>query len=178
MRIAKILLVSMLLAPASCVTDSRSEDAARAAEVTMRSLMAAWESGDRALIEDLFWPEATYDDFPNQHTYQGTAEIVGYMLAVHDWADDVYWNVGQIHITDAGAVAEWVFSGIQSRPIGNSVPVASGAEVLTNGVTIIQLEGDRIIRAADYMDTAPMMLQMGGRIEMPGGSTIAGSDGR
>ena len=33
----------------------------------------------------------------------------------------------------------------------------------------------RIIRAADYMDTAPMMLQMGGRLEMPGGSVIEGS---
>lgn len=178
MRIAKILLVSTLLAPASCIANAGSDDTARAAEITMRSLMAAWENGDRALIEDLFWPEATYDDFPNQHTYQGTAEIVGYMLAVHDWADDVYWNVGQIHIADGWAVAEWVFSGVQARPIGSDVPLASGAEVLTNGVTIIQMEGDRIIRAADYMDTAPMMLQMGGRLEMPGGSSIAGSDGR
>ncbi len=142
----------------------------------MRSLMAAWERGDQELIEELFWPEATYDDFANQHTYQGTSEIVGYLLAVHEWADNVSWDVGRVHSTDGGAVGEWVFSGIQARPIGSDVPIASGAEVLNNGVTIIEIEGDRIIRAADYMDTAPMMLQMGGRLEMPGGSTI--EDGR
>ena len=41
-----------------------------------------------------------------------------------------------------------------------------------NGVTIIEMEGGRIIRAADYVDTLPMMLQLGGRVEMPGGGVI------
>lgn len=174
MRIHRIILTCALAATTSCVPATPPDDAARAAEVTVRTFMAAWESGDRALIEELFWPEATYDDFANQHTYQGVAEIVGYMLAVHDWADDASWHVGRLHATQNGAVAEWVFSAIQARPVGTEVPIASGGEVLTNGVTILELEGDRIIRAADYMDTAPMMLQMGGRIEMPGGSVIEG----
>jgi len=152
--------------------------AAREAELTIRSLMAAWESGDADLVADLFWPEATYDDFANQHTYQGAEEIVGYVLAVHDWADAVYWNIGRVHVTEAGAVAEWVFSAIQARPIGTQVPVATGLEVVTNGITVIEIEDGRIIRAADYMDTAPMMLQLGGRIEMPGGAVIELNDGR
>jgi hypothetical protein len=53
-----------------------------------------------------------------------------------------------------------------------SVSVGTGAEVVTNGVTVIELQGDRIIRAADYADTAPMMLQVGGRIELPGGEVL------
>jgi steroid delta-isomerase-like uncharacterized protein len=140
--------------------------------------MAAWESGDQALIEDLFWPQATYDDFASQQTYEGIEEIVGYVTAVHAWADDVYWNVGAVHVTEHGAVAEWVFSAIQARPIGSQIPVGSGREVVTNGVTLIELDGGRIIRAADYMDTAPLLLQMGARIEMPGGGVVELPDGR
>jgi hypothetical protein len=34
------------------------------------------------------------------------------------------------------------------------------------------MEGDRIIRAADYTDTALLLLQLGSRIELPGGQII------
>jgi ketosteroid isomerase-like protein len=157
---------------ASCTPGPSEDSAARQSELAVRSLMAAWQSGDEALIQDLFWPQATYDDFANQQTYEGIQEIVGYVTAVHTWADDVYWNVGTVHVTEHGAVAEWVFSAIQARPIGSQIPIGTGREVVTNGVTIIELDGDRIIRAADYMDTAPLLLQMGARIEMPGGGML------
>ncbi len=170
--------VALVLAWTACVPASPADEGDREAELAIRSLMAAWESGDRALVEDLFWPQATYDDFANQQTYEGLQEIVGYVTAVHEWADDVYWNVGAVHVTESGAVAEWVFSAVQARPIGNQVPVGTGREVVTNGVTIIELDGARIIRAADYMDTAPMLLQMGARIEMPGGAVLELPDGR
>ena len=53
-----------------------------------------------------------------------------------------------------------------------AVRVGTGEEVVTNGVTVLEFDGDRIIRAADYADTAPMMLQVGGRIELPGGEVL------
>jgi hypothetical protein len=49
--------------------------------LVIRTLMAAWESADTAVIQNLFWPQATYDDFPNQATYQGLEEIVGYVTS-------------------------------------------------------------------------------------------------
>ena len=167
----KLLLAVSVLMSVGCASET-TDQRAREAELTVRSLMAAWERADTELLNDLFWPQATYEDFPNQHVYQGVQEIVGYVQAVHDWADAVYWNVGRVHVTEDGAVAEWVFSGVQSRPIGTQAPMATGNEVVLNGVTIIELEGGRIIRAADYIDTTPLWLQLGGRIEMPGGSVI------
>ena len=152
--------------------------AAREAELAIRSLMSAWESADTDLIVDLFWPQATYDDFPNQITYQGLEEIVGYITAVHNWGDDVYMSVGRVHVGETGAVAEWVFSAVQNRPMGEQVPIATGREVVLNGVTIIEMQDGRIIRAADYTDTAPMALQLGGRIEWPGETVLTLDDGR
>ena len=145
---------------------------ARESELTIRTLMAAWESADTTMIEELFWPQATYDDFPNQTTYQGIEEIVGYVTSPHAWGDDVLMSVGEVHANASGAVAEWVFSAVQARPMGDIVPLATGNEVVMNGVTIIEIERGRILRAADYADATPMWLQLGGRIEVPGGGTI------
>ena len=171
-RTPSTILVLAVTLLTGCARLSESEERRiQEAELTARSLMAAWQRADRELIEDLFWPEATYDDFPNQHTYQGIQEVLDYVQAMHAWADNVFMNVGRVHVTTSGAVVEWDFSAIQARPMG-AISVGTGAEVVTNGVTILELRGDRIIRAADYTDTAPMMLQVGGRIELPGGTVM------
>jgi len=173
------LLAIVTVALSSCIATGASDaEAANEAEVAIRSLMAAWERGDEALLQELFWPQATYDDFPNQHVHEGIQEITDYVNAMHTWADDVYMSVGAVHATANGAVAEWVFSAVQNRPLGSQVTVGTGREVVTNGVTIIELEGGRIMRAADYFDTAPMLLQLGGRIELPGGTVLELNDGR
>lgn len=160
----------------ACVAETPDSGAQQEAELAIRTLIAAWERADTALIEELFWPQATYDDFPNQVTYQGTEEIVGYVTSAHAWGDDVYMNVGRVHTGGSSAVAEWVFSAVHNRPIGDVLPEGSGREVVLNGVTIIELDGSRIIRAADYTDTAPMWLQLGGRIELPGGAVLEADD--
>lgn len=174
-RTVGALLVACMATLGSACAPAAERDAAaeREAELVMRSLMAAFETADVALIEDLFWAQATYDDFPNQHTYHGLDEIVGYVTAVHEWADDVYMNVGAVHVTTTGgAVAEWVFSGVQNRPMGSQVPVGTGREIVLNGVTVIEIRDGRIIRAADYTDAGALMLQLGGRIELPGGGVV------
>jgi ketosteroid isomerase-like protein len=168
-----LLLAVLALTVAGCRQGEAAVSAGeREAELAVRSLLAAWESGNRELIADLFLPQATYDDFPNQVTYLGVEEIIGYVSAVHSWGDDVYMSVGRMHVSESGAVAEWVFSAVQNRPIGRHVSVATGREVVLNGVTIIEMQDGRILRAADYTDTAPMTLQLGGRIELPGGTVL------
>ena len=167
----RVRLVCAVAAISACAPPA-DDTLARESELTIRTLMAAWESADTTMIEELFWPQATYDDFPNQTTYQGIEEIVGYVTSPHAWGDDVLMSVGEVHANASGAVAEWVFSAVQARPMGDIVPLATGNEVVMNGVTIIEIERGRILRAADYADATPMWLQLGGRIEVPGGGTI------
>ena len=165
-------LVACLVSLAGCAAPASREGVTRESELAARSLAVAFETADTALIADLFWPQATYDDFPNQATYQGLDEIIGYVTAAHQWGDDIYMNVGSVHASDAGAVSEWVFSAVQNRPMGETVPTGTGREIVMNGVTILEMEGGRIIRAADYADTTPLWLQLGARIELPGGGVI------
>ncbi len=166
------------LTSAACADPSTDSQRPSEGEFALQVLVAAIATADTAAIYDLFWPEATYDDFANQLTYQGVQEIAGYVLGAHSWGDDVYMNLGAVHPTATGAVGEWIFTAVQSRPLGVSYPVGTGREVVLNGVTIIEMDGSRIIRAADYTDTAPMMLQLGARFTMPGGQVIEMEGGR
>jgi hypothetical protein len=148
------------------------EQAASQNELIIRNLIDAVQAADTATLVELFWPEATYDDYASQLQHRGIEEILGYLTSVHAWADDVYMNVGEVHVSTDGALAEWLFAGVQARPMGELVTVATGLEVVTNGVTIVEIDGGRIRRAADYMDTTPMLLQLGARVELPGGGVM------
>ena len=166
--IMRIVSLSVVVAIA-CGPSGTSTSSTTAPESELKILMLATavERADTALISDLFWPEATYDDFANQLTYQGILEIVGYLTSAHEWGDDIYMNMGRINTGPTMAVGEWVFSAVQNRPMGDQVPFVTGREVVLNGATIIELEGGRIMRAADYVDTAPLTLQLGGSISFP-----------
>lgn len=141
-------------------------------EIAARTLMTLWGSGDVAALTGLFHPDAVYDDYPNQTQYRGIEEIAGYVNHVHDWATAVDMAVLAVHASERGATVEWVFSAIQDRPIGSRVPVATGREVVLNGATILEMDGGRIRRAADYIDVLALVLQLGGAAHMPGGSVI------
>ena len=167
---SRSLLVVALLCGAAC----RPSDpqAMSQNELIARSLFDAMQAADTATIVELFWPEAVYDDYVSQLQHRGIEEILGYALSVHSWADDVYLNVGAVHVSPSGATAEWLFAAVQARPMGEVVPTATNRVVTTNGVTILEIDGGRIRRAADYMDTTPMYLQLGGRMTLPGGGVM------
>lgn len=141
-------------------------------EIAARTVMSLWETGEVEELATLFYSDAVYDDFPNQTQYRGLEEIAGYITHVHDWADAASMSVTDVHVSESGAVVEWVFSAVQDRPIGTRVPVATGRDVLLNGVTILVIDGGRIRRAADYMDVLPLVLQIGAEVHMPGGSVM------
>lgn len=162
----------LALAAAACVSDEGPSRAVAENEIAARTLMTVWGTGDIGALAGLFDPDAVYDDYPNQTQYRGLEEIAGYMTHVHDWATAVDMAVLAIHPSEGGATVEWVFSAIQERPIGDRVPVATGREVVLNGVTILEMEDGRIRRAADYIDVLPLVLQLGAEVHMPGGAVM------
>ncbi len=167
------LALATLLATSACTfTPAPGGRGTSAAEAAARSLMTAWEVGDTALLLDLFRPDAVYDDFPDQTQYRGIDEIVGYVARLHSWANSVTLSINAIHAADSVAFVEWLMSGVQDRPIPGLVPVATNRDFTLAGVTIVEMEQRRIARAADYVDMTPLLLQLGGRIEMPGGTVL------
>ncbi len=138
-------------------------------ELLARSMMRAWESGDPEVLAESFWPDAIYDDFSSATTWQGIEEIVDYKLELHRWGEGVTVDAVAVHPSPTGVTVEWVVAAIQSAPVAGLTDSVTGREVVLNGVTILEVEGDRVARAADYVDALPLVLQLGGRVEMPGG---------
>jgi ketosteroid isomerase-like protein len=169
--LGQVLLVALVIAGCAPATEGPSRLEAEN-EIAIRTLLSIWESGSADDIAGLFHPDAVYDDFANQEQYRGLEEIGGYLVNGSAWATGVNMSVTSVHVSATGAVAEWVFSGIQDGPIGTLVPVVTGSEVVLNGVTIIEMSGGRISRAADYMDVLPLILQIGGEVSLPGGGSI------
>lgn len=159
-----------VLCLASCTPSA--DEAAALGEYLLQSLAFARQTADTLMIEEIFLPDATYDDYPQQIEYRGIQEIVGYLTSLHEWGDDVYLNLGDVQVSPSGAVGEWFLAAIQSRPIPDLITTATDREVVVSGVTVIEIEGGRIARAADYSDRATVMLQLGARIELPDGTII------
>jgi steroid delta-isomerase-like uncharacterized protein len=167
-----IVLGVVMMALTACFPRGGPSPTLARNEIVAYSLIDAWQSGDRDVLTDLFWPAAVYDDFANQVQYQGIQEIVGYVQHVQAWADGLSIDVAAVFPSEEGATVEWVFSAVQVHPIGDRMPVATGREVVLNGVTILEIENGRIRRAADYVDAMALVLQLGAEVHMPGGSVV------
>jgi hypothetical protein len=166
-----VALLALLLTLAACPARGPSA-LLHDNELTARTFMAIRESGELDELAHIFYGDAVYDDFPNQVQYRGLEEIAGYLTYFTDWATAVSLGVSAVHPSETGATIEWVFSGVQERPIGGMVEVSTGRDVLLHGVTILEIEGDRIRRAADYVDMLPLVLQLGSEIRLPGGNVM------
>jgi hypothetical protein len=142
----------------------------------LESLSFARQTADTSMLEEIFLPDATYDDFPSQIEYRGIQDIVGHLTSVHDWADDVYMSLGGIRTGPSTAVGEWFFAGVQARPIPELVGVGTGREVAFNGITLIEIEDGRIARAADYWDQAALLLALGAEIHLPDSTVMRGDE--
>ena len=165
--------LALTLLTAACSPGARGPSQAAAEnEIAIRSLMSMVGAGNADDVAGLFYPDAVYDDYANQQQYRGLEEIAGYIAGGTRWATGVSVDVMAVHLTETGAVAEWVFTGIQDQPIGSFLPVVTGREVVLNGITLIEMDGGRIRRAADYVDALQLVLQLGGEVHMPGGGVL------
>ncbi|MDT8436664.1 MAG: nuclear transport factor 2 family protein [Gemmatimonadota bacterium] len=158
----------LLCACASC--GGRPESAAERA----RQLMEVWETGDVELLAEIAAPGIVYDDVPNGERFEGLEEASGYVRHVHAWAGQVDIEVTAVHGNGDAAYAEWVMTGVQDRPIPGRIPVATDRKFEIRGLTLVETRDGRIARAADYMDVLRFVVQLGGRVELPGGVVVPG----
>lgn len=145
------------------------------AEHRVRQLMTAWETGDTRALADIASSDVIYDDVPNGQRYEGLAGVRQYIGHVHSWAKDVRITISSVHSGRNAAFAEWVMRGVQDRPISGHVLVATNRPFELRGATLVELRDGRISRAADYLDVLGFVVQLGARVELPGGVIIGES---
>lgn len=164
-----VLLALALLAPA-CTPGGDGQPTV--AELRLMELLEMRRTGDLTGIEEVFHPVAVYQDRPNQVEYQGLPEIQAFLEGFHGWATGVFLDVVALHVGDGVAVAEWVLEGTQGGPAPGLGDPAERRRFRLEGVTVVEVEQGLVVRAADYADPTPMLLELGGTLILPDGDTL------
>lgn len=169
-RGAALVLVLVAGSAAGCAPGEVPEPSL--VELRLLELMAMRQSGDVAGAEDIFHPVAVYDDYPNQVQYRGLPEIAGFVQGLHRWASGVFLDVVRVHVGADRAVAEWVLEGVQSSAYPGVADSATFRRFRLEGVTVVEVERGLIVRAADYADMVPLILDLGGSVTLPSGEVV------
>lgn len=144
------------------------------AEARLIEVMEMRRTGDVTGIEAVFLPEGVYEDAAGDFEYRGVPEIAGYLTGLHEWASGVFLDVVAIHAGRESASAEWFLEGVQSGPIPGRLDTITGRRFRLRGMTLVELERGAVVRAVDYLDWVPFMLDMGAEIRWPGGGVTTG----
>jgi len=80
--------------------------------------------------------------------------------------------VRKVNVSENMGYVEWTFTAVQSNPIEGRVPIATNRDIILNGVTLAEFKDGKIQNAADYMDVLGFVIQLGSKVELPGGVII------
>lgn len=158
----------------SCRSSTKKSDIKLIEENTalLNDLMKLWETGDTFITKNLFAKNCEYIDMANNRTLNGIDEANRYISHVHKWGTNIQMKVRKMNASKEMGYVEWTFMAVQSNPIEGRVPIATNKKINLNGVTIVEFKNGKILRASDYMDILGFVVQLGSRVELPGGVVI------
>jgi steroid delta-isomerase-like uncharacterized protein len=112
----------------------------------------AWSSGDPAQVAALYAEDGVYEEIPTAVVAQGPDEIEAFVA-------DTFAAISNVQVTprtgfqaEEWAVMEADYTGQSAEGVAFSVPF----------VVVFELEGDQIVRSADYFDLNSLMTQLAG----------------
>ena len=138
----------------------------------LNNLMNPWETGDTLSTIEIFSGNCEYTDVANNTTLSGIKGVNRYISHVHNWASNTKMKVRNINTSEDMGYVEWTFTAVQNKPIKGRVPIATNKEIILNGVTLAEFKDGKIQKAADYMDVLGFVIQLGSKVELPGGVSI------
>ena len=141
-------------------------------ETRLAELMEMRLSGQLYEVEGVLHPLVVYEDLPNQQEHRGINEVADFILGLNSWASSLFIDLTTMRSGDDWAMAEWVLEGVQSAPIPGIIDSVTQRRVRQRGVTVVELESERIIRAVDYADMTPLFLDLGATLILPNGDTL------
>jgi len=161
-----VIIVVILFALSGCTSNPSIP------EIQGRALMVVWESGNMQDLGEIMAENSDYEAVQQGYVYRGIDEIEGYVGHVRQFASDLSIDVLTVKSTKSMAFLEWEMTGIQSQPIPGRVVVSTNRKFSIRGITLVEVQDGLITKATDYMDVLGFVVQLGGRVELPGGIVI------
>ncbi len=166
MKLFMCIMISLLIPLFGC------SDNSSVAETQGRALLKIWENGKVEDLELIMSANSVYEAAQQNHSYEGLDEVKTYVGHVALFAKDLKIEVVSVNSANSIATFEWIMTGIQDRPIPGRVTVPTNKEFMVKGVTLVEVEGGLITKATDYMDVLGFVIQLGGKVEFPGGVVL------
>jgi len=166
MKLPTIILLGFFIALFGCKEDTTIS------ESHGRALMKIWESGKVKDLENIMDQDVVYEAVQQGISYKGIKEVSDYVGHVTSFTKDLKIEVISIKSTEKTAIIEWIMSGIQDRPIPGRITIATNKKFSIRGVTIVEIKNGLISKATDYMDVLGFVIQLGARVELPGGVVL------
>jgi steroid delta-isomerase-like uncharacterized protein len=161
-----VILAVIIFALAGCTSNPLIP------EIQGKALLAVWESGSVQDLVEIMAENSVYEAVQQGYVYKGIDEIKGYVGHVRLFASDLSVEVISIKSTKTMAFLEWEMTGIQSQPIPGRVVISTNRKFSIRGITLVEVQDGLITKATDYMDVLGFVVQLGGRVELPGGIVI------
>ena len=120
---------------------------------------AAWSSHDTEKVLSLFTDDCMLEDVTFGVVNRGKKELRAFADGVFAGIPDFKIELTARFSTDASAGMEWVMSGTHKGDFPGMA--ATGKRFSVRGVTILELQGEKIRRDSDYWDAASVMRQVG-----------------
>ena len=163
---------SALLLATGVLAACTAQEGPSRAELRLEEVMEMRRTGEVDDVVSVFLAEAVYEDVAAGAEYRGVPEISGYLGWVHGFASGVFLDVLRVHRGDRVASAEWILDAVQTGPIPGLLDSVTNRRFQLRGVTLVEVERGAVVRAVDYVDLVPMLLDLGSEIHAPGGTVL------
>ena len=161
------VIVCILIVPMQSCAETSST-----AESLGRKLIGIWQNGNIEDLGAIVSENAVYEAAQQNHAYKGLEQFGSYVGHLSKFAKDLKIDVLSLNSSKTTATIEWVMTGIQDRPIPGSIEIGTNKEFKVKGVTLIEVKDGLITKATDYMDVLGFVIQLGARVELPGGVVL------
>ena len=125
----------------------------------VRRYVEAWNRHDVAGILDGFVDDCVYEDAALGRVSSGKEQVRGYLEDTFGAFPDFHIDVVSLFGGDQAVFSEWDMSGTHSGDFPG-LP-ATGGTFRVRGCSLIELDGGRIRRNADYWNLAEFLSQVG-----------------
>jgi steroid delta-isomerase-like uncharacterized protein len=127
-------------------------------EQFVKDLWAAWNSHDWEKVSPFYADDCLMEDFPSKICH-GKRELEAYYKYLLTGYPDINFETKRYFSGDNLIATEWTMSGTHTGD--TSKFKATGKRFSIPGVTILEIQGDKIIRETDYWDMFSLMQQLG-----------------
>jgi len=130
-------------------------------ESIARSFIEAYDTHNANKLTSLFTDKFLYTEVPSGRTYSNSVDLASYMTKTIAGVPDTKFEIVSVIANEEYAAVEWIWKGTNSVGWDFMGIPATGKYFELPGVSVMEIENQKIIRNSDYWDWNTFMQLLG-----------------